>query len=164
MSDSDTRASEAQARTPTRAGRGEVHAREAAAALVALSEFADLHAPSPVSSLASRALAAVEESAPLGLSDLGKVLDITTASASRLCVRLEGAGLLVRRSHADDRRKTVLALTPAGVEVVEEWRARRADALATALPRSAARLLAVKAACDLARDRLRGAMSKGEER
>jgi DNA-binding MarR family transcriptional regulator len=53
---------------------------------------------------------------------------MTAASASRLCGRLADAGLLLRRPHERDSRSTVLALTPAGGQVVGT---RREDVLAT---------------------------------
>ncbi|WP_079277716.1 MarR family transcriptional regulator [Streptomyces sp. CB03234] len=159
MRDSDAQAPGTGAQGTGAAPRPDADAVKAAAALVALWEYADLHAPGPVPYLTLRALAAVERSATLGLTELGRALDITPASASRLCGRLEGAGLLARRSHAGDRRRALLALTPAGAEAVEEMRARFAGAIAAALPQSAGQIQAVKEACDIARERLRGAVT-----
>ncbi|MFI6109006.1 MarR family winged helix-turn-helix transcriptional regulator [Streptomyces sp. NPDC051310] len=138
-------------------------ARTAAAALVALWEYADLHAPGAVPYLTLRALTAIYRSPALGLTELGRALDITPASASRLCGRLEGAGLLTRRSHAGDRRRMVLEITPTGAAEMERMRARYAHAMAAALPPSASQLQAVKAACDIARTRLRGAACPDRE-
>ncbi|MER7110907.1 MarR family transcriptional regulator [Streptomyces sp. NPDC000229] len=117
-----------------------------------------MHAPAPAPRLTLRALAAVERSATLGLAELGRALGIAPASASRLCGRLESAGLLARRSHAGDRRRARLVLTSAGAEAVEGLRAHCARTVAAALPQSAAQLKAVKEACDIARERLRRAV------
>jgi DNA-binding MarR family transcriptional regulator len=160
MSDRDTQAPGTGVQGTRAAARRDADVVKAAAALVALWEYADLHAPGPVPYLTLRALAAVERSATLGLAELGRALDITPASASRLCGRLEGAGLLARRPHAGDRRRALLVLTPAGAEAVEDMRTHCARAVAAALPQSAAQLQAVKEACDLARDRLRWAVTE----
>ncbi|MFF8830854.1 MarR family winged helix-turn-helix transcriptional regulator [Streptomyces sp. NPDC015131] len=146
------------------APRGDADAANAAAALVALWEYVALRAPDPVPRLGLRALAAVERSEELGLTELGRALDITPASASRLCGRLETAGLLARRPHAVDRRRAVLALTPEGVEAVEEMRSQYARVIAAALPRSDDRLHAAKEACEMALARLREVASFGWSR
>ncbi|MFF9869942.1 MarR family winged helix-turn-helix transcriptional regulator [Streptomyces sp. NPDC013953] len=152
--------SDSESRTTRGPAEAEAHAdaRTAAAALVALWEYADLHAPGTVPHLTMRALSAVHRSTTLGPAELGKALDITPASASRLCGRLERAGWLTRRSHADDRRRTVLEITARGAEEMERMRARCVNAMAAALPRSAARLRAVETACDIARTLLRRAV------
>ncbi|WP_425441721.1 MarR family transcriptional regulator [Saccharopolyspora shandongensis] len=71
-----------------------------------------------------------------GLSDeLGSIPSVT----SRLCDRLQAAGLLVRRSSAIDRREIVLQLSPDGRRFVQRFRrARKAD-LAAVLQQMSAR-------------------------
>ncbi|QGV76856.1 MarR family winged helix-turn-helix transcriptional regulator [Streptomyces ficellus] len=141
--------------------RGEADATKAAATLVALWEFVALCAPGPVPFLTLRALAAVERSAALGVTELGRILGMTPASVSRLCGRLEDAGFLDRRLHAGDRRRAVLVLTPAGAAAVEELRADYEGAIAAALPPSDAQLQAVKEACDTFRANLERVASLG---
>lgn len=46
--------------------------------------------------------------------DLCDELAITTGAASKLADRLERAGLIARAPHPEDRRSSVLQLTPAG--------------------------------------------------
>ncbi|MET9804904.1 MarR family transcriptional regulator [Streptomyces sp. NPDC006368] len=162
MSDGDTQTPGAGAQRPSATTEADADAVKAAATLVALAEYADLHAPAAVPHLTLRALAAVGRSAAVGLTELGRALHITPASTSRLCGRLESAGLLARHAHGADRRKSLLTLTPAGEEVMEEMRAACARAIAPALPHSAAQLQAVKAACEVTRDCLRGVVGEAE--
>ncbi|MFE5777589.1 MarR family winged helix-turn-helix transcriptional regulator [Brachybacterium sp. NPDC056505] len=49
--------------------------------------------------------------------DLCDELAITTGAASKLADRLEGAGLIARAPHPEDRRSSVLQLTPEGEDV-----------------------------------------------
>ncbi|WP_227873202.1 MarR family winged helix-turn-helix transcriptional regulator [Brachybacterium ginsengisoli] len=58
--------------------------------------------------------------------DLCDELAITTGAASKLTDRLEGAGLIARAPHPEDRRSSLLQLTPEGedVRVTGEERAR----------------------------------------
>ncbi|MEU6263013.1 MarR family transcriptional regulator [Saccharopolyspora shandongensis] len=71
-----------------------------------------------------------------GLSDeLGSIPSVT----SRLCDRLQAAGLLVRRSSAINHREIVLQLSPDGRRFVQRFRrARKAD-LAAVLQQMSAR-------------------------
>jgi DNA-binding MarR family transcriptional regulator len=101
-------------------------AAEAAAAVLALWEHVEVRAAADTTPAALRVLTTVERLAPLTPAALCRVLGMTPASTSRLCGRLVTAGLLRRRPHEADGRSTVLALTPAGAQVVG---ARREDVL-----------------------------------
>jgi len=46
--------------------------------------------------------------------DIADVLSLTTGGVSKLVDRLESAGLCRRRPNADDRRSTIIGLTPEG--------------------------------------------------
>lgn len=75
-----------------------------------------------------RALQVVESRAPITLGGLSQALGMLASSASRLCDRLQAAGLLVRHPVASDRRTVELSLTADGARLLERLRAaRRAD-------------------------------------
>ncbi|WP_418962821.1 MarR family winged helix-turn-helix transcriptional regulator [Streptomyces lavendofoliae] len=114
--------------TPAR----ERHAAELAAILVALAERAALH-PSDLPRSTIRALGAVQEGAQVSLGELSGSLGIAPATASRLCGRLEDAGLLVRRPDPADRRRLVLELTPRGEARLRTYRAQHLRHIATLL-------------------------------
>ncbi|WP_067471396.1 MarR family winged helix-turn-helix transcriptional regulator [Actinomadura hibisca] len=72
-----------------------------------------------------RAMEAVERRAELNLRDLAGELGVIPSSASRLCDRLEAAGLLARRGSDADRRQITLRLTLLGERSLHELSARR---------------------------------------
>lgn len=80
-----------------------------------------------------RALRALQAAPGLNLTGWAEWLDIGLPTASRLCDRLEAAGMLERVSHPRKRREVQLSLTPAGRHVLREVAGRRAQALAVAL-------------------------------
>ncbi|MFF0190878.1 MarR family transcriptional regulator [Streptomyces sp. NPDC005244] len=77
-----------------------------------------------------RALRALEMRPAANLTALAERLDIALPAASRLCNRLESAGLLARMTHPLSRREVELDLTSAGRHVMQEISARRVHALA----------------------------------
>ncbi|MFE9813397.1 MarR family winged helix-turn-helix transcriptional regulator [Streptomyces sp. NPDC005227] len=77
-----------------------------------------------------RALRALEMSPAVNLTAFAERLDIALPAASRLCNRLESAGLLARTSHPLSRREVELDLTAAGRRVMQEISAQRVHALA----------------------------------
>ncbi|MBZ3901310.1 MULTISPECIES: MarR family winged helix-turn-helix transcriptional regulator [Streptomyces] len=83
------------------------------------------------------ALRAIRRRPELNLTALAEQLGVGLPTASRLCDRLEAAGLLQRCVHLDDRREVRLLVTERGhgflVEVTERLSARLGDVLA-ALP------------------------------
>ncbi|MEV6836556.1 MarR family transcriptional regulator [Streptomyces sp. NPDC051133] len=80
-----------------------------------------------------RALRAVEAAPEVNLTGLAERLDIGLPTASRLCDRLEAAGLLERSLHPSNRREVLLTLTSQGRRVLGDVACRRARALAGVL-------------------------------
>lgn len=80
-----------------------------------------------------RVLVVVATNRPANASTVSDALDLHPSSATRLCDRLVGAGLLDRRSDPGDRRQVALRLTDAGLRllgvVMEHRRARLAEVL-----------------------------------
>ncbi|HEY0717687.1 MAG TPA: MarR family transcriptional regulator [Streptosporangiaceae bacterium] len=80
-----------------------------------------------------RALTAVGRYGELNLSQLAEALSALPSSASRLCDRLEAAGLLIRDTGRASRRVVSLRLTPEGAALLEQARARRQELIARVL-------------------------------
>ncbi|MFF9813231.1 MarR family winged helix-turn-helix transcriptional regulator [Streptomyces sp. NPDC014006] len=80
-----------------------------------------------------RALRALEAAPDVNLTALAEQLGIGPPTASRLCDRLEAAGLLQRSPHPHKRREVQLRLTGHGNRVLKDVAARRAQALGAAL-------------------------------
>jgi DNA-binding MarR family transcriptional regulator len=54
------------------------------------------------------------------MADLSAHLDVTPRSVTKLVDGLEAEGLLVREAHPDDRRITMIRITPNGMHVCKE--------------------------------------------
>ena len=80
-----------------------------------------------------RALRILEAAPGLNLTALSENMDIGLPTASRLCDRLEAAGLLERVLHPQKRREVRLSLTGHGRQVLGEVSARISQALASVL-------------------------------
>ncbi|MEC3993731.1 MarR family transcriptional regulator [Actinacidiphila sp. DG2A-62] len=80
-----------------------------------------------------RALKVMEAAPGLNLTGLAASMDIGLPTASRLCDRLEAAGLLERVLHPSRRREVRLNLTRHGRHLLDEIAALRARALVAAL-------------------------------
>ncbi|MFF4402775.1 MarR family winged helix-turn-helix transcriptional regulator [Streptomyces sp. NPDC001480] len=80
-----------------------------------------------------RALRAVETAPEVNLTGLAARMDIGIPTASRLCDRLEAAGLLERALHPRNRRELQLRLTGQGRRVLGDVARRRTQALAGVL-------------------------------
>ncbi|MGW0413109.1 MarR family winged helix-turn-helix transcriptional regulator [Streptomyces collinus] len=80
-----------------------------------------------------RALRVLEAAPEVNLTGLAERLDIGLPTASRLCDRLEAAGMLERVLHTRDRREVLLTLTPQGRHVLADVAGRRAQALGRVL-------------------------------
>ncbi|KOX03044.1 MarR family transcriptional regulator [Streptomyces sp. NRRL B-3648] len=76
-----------------------------------------------------RALRTLEAARELNLTGLAERLDIGLPTASRLCDRLEAAGLLERSLHPRNRREVQLRLTGQGRRVLGDVARRRTQAL-----------------------------------
>ncbi|MFD9789787.1 MarR family winged helix-turn-helix transcriptional regulator [Streptomyces sp. NPDC059070] len=80
-----------------------------------------------------RALRILQGAPGLNLTGWAERLDIGLPTASRLCDRLEAAGLLERSLHPLRRREVRLSLTQHGGHVLQDVADRRVQALAGAL-------------------------------
>ncbi len=79
----------------------------------------------PVSASQLRALLVVDKAGEINLNGLAEELGAIPSSASRLCDRLQAAGLLTRTTGRTDRREVVLSLTPDGRKLLRTLRATR---------------------------------------
>jgi len=82
-----------------------------------------------------RVLTIVAHDEHTNMSRLAEALDVVLSSASRLCDRLEAAGLLRRVPDPRDRREVRLLPTATALRLLEELRERRRAALAEVLER-----------------------------
>lgn len=114
----------------------EAVAREIADAIESLTSLWSLAAQDATVRLSShqlRALRVLQTAAELNLTALAERLDIGLPTASRLCDRLEAAGLLERALHPHNRREVRLTLTAQGRHVLADVAARRVRALVAVL-------------------------------
>ncbi|MFD3547313.1 MarR family transcriptional regulator [Streptomyces sp. NPDC058655] len=82
-----------------------------------------------------RALTIIEQRAGINLRDLGEALGSTAPAVSRLCDRLEAAGLLQRSRVRANRRELELNLSRRGHAVLADTRALQAQKTAEVLQR-----------------------------
>ncbi|MEU6772272.1 MarR family winged helix-turn-helix transcriptional regulator [Streptomyces sp. NPDC046759] len=114
----------------------EATARQIADAVDVLSALwwaAAQEASMPLSPHQLRGLRLVEAAPGLNLTALAQGMDIGLPTASRLCDRLEAAGLVERALHPHRRREVRLSLTRHGRRVLTEVASHRAEALAATL-------------------------------
>ncbi|MCY0939842.1 MarR family winged helix-turn-helix transcriptional regulator [Streptomyces antarcticus] len=108
---------------------------EAAEALMDVWERSAQSAPPRLSALQLRALVAVRGSPRMNLTRLAEDIDATAPATSRLCDRLEAAGLLRRDRGDSDRREIVLALTAQGRQAIDALAEQRCHAIHEVLER-----------------------------
>ncbi|MFD3675787.1 MarR family winged helix-turn-helix transcriptional regulator [Streptomyces sp. NPDC058613] len=89
----------------------------------------------PVSPSQLRALTVIERWDGVNLRDLGEALGSTPPSVSRLCDRLEAAGLIQRSRGTANRREVELRLSPGGHRILAQMRAWRSSEIETVLTR-----------------------------
>ena len=82
-----------------------------------------------------RVLTALDRSGPMNLTALARELGAIPSSASRLCDRLEAAGLLTRVVSAGSRREVTLSVSGEGRRRLEGFAAVRRDDFALVLER-----------------------------
>jgi DNA-binding MarR family transcriptional regulator len=80
-----------------------------------------------------RALLAIDLAGTLNLNALARRLRTSASAASRLCDRLEQAGLITRTKHFADRRGIILSLSGAGEQLVRWAHARHRERLQSVL-------------------------------
>ncbi|MEU9234052.1 MarR family winged helix-turn-helix transcriptional regulator [Streptomyces subrutilus] len=98
-------------------------------ALVDLWAAAADSAPPRLSNLQWRALMAAQRSPGINLTRLAEEVGAGAPATSRLCDRLEAAGLLRRCRTEANRREVGLTLTRQGRETVDRLHERRTEAL-----------------------------------
>jgi DNA-binding MarR family transcriptional regulator len=81
------------------------------------------------------ALASVDTHGPLTPSELAKRERVQRPTATRLVARLEELGVLQRAADPQDRRSSLLSVTPEGHALMEELRSRKTAYLAHRLER-----------------------------
>lgn len=84
-------------------------------------------ADSTMSDAVFSALARLHREGPLTLADLSRHEGVTPPSMTKTVAALVELGLATKADHGDDRRKVLIAETPAGADVVVETRRRRDD-------------------------------------
>jgi DNA-binding MarR family transcriptional regulator len=103
------------------------------------------------------ALVTLEKHGPMTPSELAVRERIQRPTATRVLARLEEAGLMTRTSDPADRRSSLLAVTPAGSELLAELRTRKTAFLARRLERLGA---ADRATLERAADILEGILAE----
>src|SRR5436309_15715141 len=71
------------------------------------------------------ALATVGKAGPLSAGEIAAIERVQPPSMTKILASLENSGWIQRTSHPEDRRQSIIAITPAGRELLdEETRAR----------------------------------------
>ncbi|MET7290268.1 MarR family transcriptional regulator [Streptomyces sp. NPDC005573] len=115
------------------AGAGALEIADAVERLVGLWSLPAQEAAARLSVHQLRALRALETAPETNLTGLADRLDIQPPAASRLCDRLEAAGMLERTLHPRTRREVRLRLTSRGRRVLDDVARLRIQALAGVL-------------------------------
>jgi DNA-binding MarR family transcriptional regulator len=97
----------------------------------------DRAAPQSLTPLGPRHVAALEQlrEGPLTVGALAARLDLTLSTVSGLLADLDRAGFVVRQPDADDRRRTIVQITPVKNALIQEWLDGAAQPLARVLDR-----------------------------
>jgi MarR family transcriptional regulator, organic hydroperoxide resistance regulator len=96
--------------------------------------ISDLMRPLGVTAPQADALYVIGKAQPLSLKELGELLIAEAGHPSRLVDRLVAAGWVERAPSDEDRRRLVLALTPAGKRLLKKIQARREEFFEFARP------------------------------
>jgi DNA-binding MarR family transcriptional regulator len=83
----------------------------------------------------SAALATIERHGPITPSELAARERVQRPTATRILARLEEIGLVARTPDPQDRRSSLVAITPAGRALMSELRTRKTAFLARRLER-----------------------------
>jgi DNA-binding MarR family transcriptional regulator len=92
-------------------------------------------AASELSPSMTAALSTVERHGPMTPSEVAARERIQRPTATRVLARLEDAGLVQRTPDPQDRRSSLLTVTPSGHELLDELRTRKTAFLAERLER-----------------------------
>ncbi len=118
---------------PTPSERAAAEVESAAEALVGIWAHVAENLDVRISPTQLRALTAVGRYGDLNLSQLAEALGALPSSASRLCDRLEAAGLLTRDAGRPNRRAVSLRLTGEGQALLDQARRSRREQIAHVL-------------------------------
>jgi DNA-binding MarR family transcriptional regulator len=80
-----------------------------------------------------RVLVLVAARGPQRVADLAEALGVNPSTATRVCDRLHGKGLIHRRRPPGQRREVRISLSDAGARLVDEVTRRRRDGIARLL-------------------------------
>jgi DNA-binding MarR family transcriptional regulator len=104
------------------------------------------------------ALATIERHGPLTPSELATRERVQRPTVTRVLARLEEGGLVDRAGDPDDRRSSLVSISPAGRSLLEEARTRKDAFLATRLESLGAEdRAALDRAAEILEDMLQGA-------
>ncbi|UQX89125.1 MarR family transcriptional regulator [Jatrophihabitans telluris] len=85
------------------------------------------------------ALATVNKNGPLSAGEVAAIEQVQPPSMTKILAALEGAGLIERAAHPDDRRQSIISISEAGqnlladeIRLRDEWLARRLAELSAA--------------------------------
>ena len=91
----------------------------------------------------------IHEHPGIGVAELARMQQVRSPTMSGQVKALEEAGLVERAAHADDRRRSGLRVSPAGLKALQQLRDRRHDWLSQRIARlSPAQLDALAGAID----------------
>lgn len=113
-----------------------LEAEHATHLIVAASRFvraASRHRGRERSAIVLRTLSNLSLSGPMRIGDLAQAEHITQPTMTGVVQRLEAEGLLRRTSDPSDGRAWLMAVTPAGIEVLDDFRDRAAARVRPAL-------------------------------
>lgn len=85
-----------------------------------------------------RVLSVLARQGPMNITNLAQTVGIIASSASRLCDRLEVAGLLDRRANPDRRREITVSLSAEGLRRLQAFTQTRRDDFSVVLARMSA--------------------------
>lgn len=97
----------------------------ASRALVAVSARSLAELDDSITLAQFRTLVILTSEGVTNLNRLAELLGVNASSAVRMIDRLLAAGLVIREENPADRREVMLAVAPAGAEIVKKVRARR---------------------------------------
>lgn len=121
------------AASPANGRPSDVTAEDGLAVLLEACERAVEELGSAIPPAQMRALLIIDQAGALNLSGLAGELAASASAASRLCDRMEAAGLVKRDRPAASRREILLMPTESGRRLAEWVRRRRRSALGTVL-------------------------------
>lgn len=96
----------------------------------ALSRVASLETRNEAPAAQWRTISILRQHGPLRIGDLAALSRVTQPGMTRLVSQMAEAGLLERGADETDSRATVVSVTPAGLDALDEWMQVLSDALA----------------------------------